>query len=105
MTYVSDHARKRMRERNGLNKKSIDRIADKAYKYGLKHGETTGRLNKWITKLYFVNRDANSIRIYGDKVYIFSNDFLITVFKVPNNLLNTVRANKKQKVAKISAKK
>ena len=32
------------------------------------------------------NSSAQNLRIYGDKLYIFSNDVLITVFNIPNNL-------------------
>lgn len=95
--HITNHAKKRLRQRNGINKKSINRIAEKAYYHGLKHSETTGNLNKWITKLYFMYKKANSIRIYGDKAYLFANSNLITVLQVPSNLLQIVKENKKRK--------
>lgn len=84
---VSKHAKKRMKERCGLNKKSVDRIAEKAFKEGITHGQTKGRLNKWMTKLYFANKTANNIRLYGDKAYIFCNEILVTVIQIPNDLI------------------
>ena len=36
---VTKHAKKRMKERCGLNKKSVDRIADKALTDGIPHNK------------------------------------------------------------------
>jgi len=91
MVDVSDHAARRLRERCGLNKKSIQRIADKAFNDGIRHSETRGRLNKWVTSLFFYNRSANNIRIYGDKAYIFTKNTLITVIQIPTDLFKNVR--------------
>lgn len=83
---VSRHAEQRMRERCGLNKKSIERMAQRAYDNGICHNETRGNLNKWITKVYYSNKNANNIRLYGNMLYIFCNDVLVTVFHVPHKL-------------------
>lgn len=83
---VSKHAEQRMRERCGLNKKSIERIAQKAYNKGIKHESTKGRLNKWITGVYFKNTKANNIRLYGDMLYIFCDNVLVTVFQIPHSI-------------------
>lgn len=80
----------RMRERCGLNKKAIERMANKAYIYGKEHRQTKGKLNKWITSVYFNSTTGSEFRIYGDFLYIFNNDILVTVFRVPNNLLKNM---------------
>lgn len=84
--HVTRHGAKRMKERNGLNKKSIDRMAKKALEEGISHSETKGQLNKWVTKVFFQNTNANNIKLYGDKAYIFSEENLITVLQIPSNL-------------------
>ena len=66
-------------------------MAEKAYLNGIQHGETKGNLNKWVTSLYFVNRRANNIRLYGDKAFIFADNVLITVLQVPSNLVKEVK--------------
>lgn len=84
---ISRHAAKRLKERCGLNKKSMQRMAQKALDEGIRHGQTKGRLNEWVTGLYFKNRAANNIRLYGDKAYIFSNEILVTVIQIPAELM------------------
>lgn len=96
-----------MLERGGLNRKSIQRIANQVYSNGYPIERTKGRLRKWMYKISKSNPSAQNLRIYGDKLYIFSNDVLITVFNIPNNLkkdlakmmirrIHMAAANKKQ---------
>ena len=61
MVTVSKHAVRRLKERCGLNKRSVQRMADKAFTDGIRHSDTRGRLNKWVTSLYFYNRTADNI--------------------------------------------
>lgn len=88
---VTKHAEKRLRERVGLNKKAIQRAAEMAYDKGIKHCETTGNLNKWVTSLYFNNRTANNIRLYNDKAWIFAGKNLVTVLQIPASLKKSVK--------------
>ena len=84
---VTRHATKRTKDRVGLSKKIAGKNAEKAFNYGLKHSETKGNLNKYITKLYFSkNNNANNIRVYHEYVYIFNDETLITILELPNNL-------------------
>lgn len=84
---VSNHAKERIKERCGLGKKSYERIATKVFKDGITHSQTKGRLNKWVTSLYFKNKKANNIRLFGDKAYIYCNDVLVTVIQIPVDLM------------------
>lgn len=85
---VSKHAETRMKERCGINKRSAQKMAEKAFKMGVTHSQTKGNLKKWVTSLYFSHKTANNIRLYGDKAYIFAGETLITVLQVPSNLRN-----------------
>lgn len=85
--YISRHAAERLKERCGLNKKACERMAQKAFDEGIRHSQTKGRLNKWVTGLYFRNESANNIRLYGDKAYIFCGDLLVTVIQIPVGLM------------------
>lgn len=99
MPKISQHSEARLKERCGLNKSSMNRIADKAYKYGVTHSEATGNLKKWMDRLYLSYERSNNTRLYGDKAYLFHNNFLITVIQIPNNLLHmALKLQKKRKV-------
>lgn len=87
---VTNHAKKRMKQRCGVKEKSSDRIAKIAYENGLRHGDCTGNLKKWVDSQYFKERTANQIRLYSDKAYIFTGDKLITVIQIPHNLVKEV---------------
>lgn len=90
MIQVSIHGKKRMHERCKVKLKSIERIAKIAFEKGLTHAETSGALNGYLTSLYFYNCTANNIRLYGDKIYIFCNDVLVTVYDIPKRFQNAV---------------
>lgn len=83
---ISNHARKRMKERCGFNRKSQDRMAKKAFDNGITHKQTKGRLHKWVTSLFFNNCNANNIRLFGEYAYIFAGETLVTVIPIPVNL-------------------
>ena len=88
---VSNHATDRMSERCGLNKKSSERLSKLALENGISHNDTVGSLNRYLTKLFFYNKTANNIRIYGEYVYIFCDDILITVIPLDNKYKKVVR--------------
>lgn len=83
---ISNHARQRMKERCGFNRDAQERMAQKAFRYGITHKQTKGRLHKWVTSLFFKNTNANNIRLYGDNAYIFCGETLVTVISIPGNL-------------------
>lgn len=66
-------------------------MAQKAFDEGVSHSQTKGRLNKWITSLFFKNVNANNIKLYGDKAYIFCDQFLVTVIQIPQNLTKELK--------------
>lgn len=90
---VSRHAERRLRERLGINRRAAKRLAEKAFYEGVRHKDTCGRLKKWMSGLYKKNRKANNMRIYGDFLYIFCDHILVTVFIVPNDMRQLIRAS------------
>lgn len=83
---ITNHAYERAKERLGWTQKVLDKMSSKALSEGIKHSDTKGRLNKYITATYFSYKSANNIRIYGENVYLFDKDVLITIYQLPNNL-------------------
>lgn len=88
---VTKHAEERIKERCGLGKKSFQKLAEKALTEGIPHSQTKGRLNRWITSLYFNGSKANNIRLYGDKAYIFHDQTLVTVIQIPHSLMKDLK--------------
>lgn len=92
---VTIHAKNRAKQRLGISKGMTNKIADKALKYGICHKDTKGKFKSYIDKLYLIERQANNIRIYNRKIYLFHNDVLITILNLPNMYLKV--ADKIQK--------
>ncbi len=84
---ISNHAKKRLKERAGCNKKNCEKLAAKAFVEGISHSQTKGRLNKWVTSLFYRNKNANNIRLYRGMAYIFCGEILVTVIHIPQSLM------------------
>lgn len=89
---ITKHASKRLAERLGMNKRSMYRMANKAFNDGISVGETKGAVYSWLISRQMVNPDANNLRVYGDKVWVFADSYLITVLQIPAKL--TSKLNK-----------
>lgn len=94
---ITNHAKLRMKKRCGLNKKSMERMATKALESGVRHKDTIGALNRWISGLYLQELNANNVRLYGEYAFLFHFDTLITVIEIPNRF----KGNKYLKKAKV----
>lgn len=83
-------------------KNSGDRLAAIALEKGLKRNEANGQLKRYMDKLYFTNPDAGNIRIYAEKVWIFSEDKLVTVLEFPKVLrIKPIRKSKENQERRI----
>ena len=105
---ITKHAYNRMKERLGLNKKAAARMAEIAYSDGIKHGDTSGQLYRYISaQAYAYMKKGYCLKIYGEAVYCFINgkdgetgektSFLVTVWPIPLNLKNQVLGLQKKK--------
>lgn len=92
---ITAHAYRRGKERLGYSRKTLERIAVKAFTEGVLHRETKGQLNKFVTKIYLQYCKANNIRIYGENIFLFIDAKLITVYQVPVELRNHIKCIKK----------
>ena len=88
---VTRHAEQRIRERVGLPKRVADKAAARALSDGVRRTETTGRLRRYLDALYHARNEANNIRVWADKVYLFHNVILITVLNLPNDYKNAYK--------------
>lgn len=90
---ITKHAETRLKERCGLNKKSIKRISQKAFNNGLPGEKAKGELKKWTKSIRRRNEAINNVRIYGDKIFLFDGYTLITVLQIPYSVMKQL--NKK----------
>lgn len=88
---VTRHADKRTRKRTGVKRSAVERMARKAMNEGYTRHDFSGGLRRYLDALYYYNESANNIRIWGEKVWIFSDQTLITVLDLPQRYKN--RAN------------
>lgn len=95
---VTYHGEKRIIQRVGGNKKSADKIAQKALEMGLSHSDTHGNLYKYLTKVSLHNGNRNHVKVYNEKIYIFNKELLITVLNLPFDLCRTARQLQKNKL-------
>lgn len=89
---ATNHAYKRAKERLSWKKSALNRMMKRAFVKGIKHSDTKGQLNKYITDkylngLYFNKKPANNPRIYGENIYFFNDNLLITVYRLPNKVI------------------
>lgn len=83
MPEVTKHAAKRIKQRLGLPMRGAEKTARLAMEKGLRHGDTTGYLRRYMDALYLRHRVADNVRIWNGNAYLFAGDVLITVFPLP----------------------
>lgn len=86
--FITDHAYLRAKERCGLSKKALTRIAQKALKGGMVFDELKGEVRNYI-KRTVIARDPGHmprIRVYGQFIFIFDKEALVTIFGVAKSM-------------------
>ena len=82
---MTKHGEERIRERCGLPKKAVNKMAETAFQKGLNHSDCTGRLGKYLDNLFFNGKGWGYIKLYAEKVWIYTKEQdLITVFNIPS---------------------
>lgn len=91
MVAVTTHAKKRLKERCGINKNSAECMAERAFTKGISFENASDTIKKYISSVFLKNdKTCNNIRIYGNIVYIFDNRTLITVYPLPQIIHNEI---------------
>lgn len=84
---ATDHAYTRAKERLGWKKRVLEKMMRKAFDQGVKHSQTKGRLRKYLNQLWLDYRTCNNVRIYGENIFFFKNNLLITVYRLDNRYI------------------
>lgn len=97
MPKLTKHSITRLEQRCGVSKKNAPIVAKRAFKQGITHAETHGNLHRFLDTLYLSQKKGTNMRIYGNAVYVFKEDVLITVINIPNNLMKDVKELKEER--------
>lgn len=84
---ATEHAYDRAKERLNWKAKVLDKMMQKAYEEGIQHKDTKGSLKRYITKLWFKYKFCNNVRIYGENIYFFCDQKLITLYRLDQKMI------------------
>lgn len=88
---ATKHAYEKAKERMNWRSKVLDKMMQKAFYEGVQHKDTKGTLRKYITKLWFRYKNCNNVRIYGENIYFFSDQTLITLYRLDSKLVKHLK--------------
>lgn len=94
MPKLTKHSIARLEQRCGVSKKNASKVARRAFRTGITHAETHGNLHRFLDSLYLSQKKGTNMRIYGNAVFVFKEDVLITVINIPENLMKEVKETK-----------
>ena len=97
MIKVSTHAYERARERLGLNADALKRLCALAYCYGTHFEDTKGALFRFLERRKAEHPD-NDIRVYGENLFIFKGERLVTVYRLPNEVIPKPKRKRNEKI-------
>lgn len=100
MPRLTKHSIARLEQRCGVSKRNAPTVAKRAFRRGITHAETHGNLHRFLDSLYLSQKKGTNMRIYGNAVYVFKEDTLITVINIPENLMDDVKEIKEKKGVK-----
>ena len=96
---ITRHAYGRAKQRLGLKPHSLDRMIDRIYYSGMCTADTRGAVHRYLSALKERNlpsQRVNQLRIYGDNLYLFADQTLITLYQLPTELLPKVARLRKR---------
>lgn len=97
---VSRHGARRARERLGLPKNAVKKNAERAMWEGVKREETYGPFRRYLDAMYYDYGTANNLRVYNRHIYIFCNEVLVTVLKIPYKYFDVADVIQRRKKAR-----
>jgi hypothetical protein len=93
---LTEHGRKRGKERAGLAPGALRRAAGKALAEGLKPRDTTGSLRRYLDRIS-IEHPGKHPRVHADHIFIFADSDLITVLHLPHEYRNSAASARKKK--------
>lgn len=94
--HLTEHGRRRGKERAGLAPGALKRAACKALAEGLKPRDTTGSLRRYLDKIS-IEHPGKHPRVHADHIFIFADSDLITVLHLPHEYRKSAASARKKK--------
>ena len=95
---MTHHSIARMKTRCGTSKSASQKLAGAALTYGAAHTEVVGQLHRYFTRYSQEGEpETRNLRAYGDKLYVFNEDVLVTVLQLPTQFVPQVKRITQQK--------
>ena len=95
MVALSSHAALRGRERLNLRSHSTLKLADDAWRRGLRRTHFSGALRRYLDAEYHKTDHAVDLRVHASHVFVFGRHHdaitLITVWRLPNQYQRTLQ--------------
>jgi len=95
---ATKHVVRRVRRRMGLPKRAVIGEIEKAYKYGRRIEEFSGRFREHLDSIRSNKRGANKIIVYRNFMFLINerpdrNDRILTAYHVPQEYRRLVKRN------------
>ena len=96
IVHVTRHGKERIGERCGLRKRAVQRLADSAFSRGKRIYDFSGSFRRYLEEIYLTQGNANNLRVYSEKCWLFADSTLITVWHLPNEYKSAANRAKKE---------
>jgi len=83
---VTKHGGQRIRERLGIPKKAVAKLAEKALTEGATHAQFAGRMKRYLDRVFLDHRNANNMRVLNGYLFLFYGENLITCWALPQSV-------------------
>lgn len=85
---ITKHGGQRVRERLGVPKRAVERMAAAALKEGAQHSDFAGSMRRYLDAVFFDYGTATNMRVYNQHLFIFNGETLITAWAIPAKYRN-----------------
>lgn len=94
MAKLTKHGSNRIRKRVGLPKKAVARTAALALERGRPIEAFSGGMRRWLSARLTDEKSAALAVVYGEFVYLFAEDHLITTIPLPPEFKSKMKVKK-----------
>lgn len=87
---ITRHGVKRVRQRLGLPKKAVEKLANEAWENGNDQAQHSGAMRRYLDWVALHKDDARraTLRVHDRYLFVFRDNALITAWLLPKHLKN-----------------